>query len=64
MMEKVATKILGILSDLRFTHQDIDYLAWQMIYQAPKPMQKRLLILADALIFHHAQQKENDNDYS
>jgi len=60
-MEKLATKILGMIDDIRITHQDIDYLAWQMIYQAPKPMQKRLLILADALIFHHSQQKENEN---
>jgi len=62
-MEKVASKILGILSDVRFTTQDLDYLAWQLVYQAPKPMQKRLLILADSIIHHHSMQKETD-DYS
>lgn len=58
MMEKLATKILALLDDLRLTTQDIDYLAWQLIYQAPKPMQKRLVILADAILHHHSQQKE------
>jgi len=57
-MERLATKMLALLDDIRLTHQDIDYLAWQLIYQAPKPMQKRLLILADAIIHHHSQQKE------
>lgn len=63
-MEKVATKILGILADVRFTTQDLDYLAWQLVYQAPKPLQKRLLIIADGIIHHHSIQKENENDYS
>jgi hypothetical protein len=58
MMEKLATKILALLDDLRLTTQDIDYLAWQLIYQAPKPMQKRLVILADAILHHHSTQKE------
>lgn len=62
-MEKVALKILGILSDVRFTTQDLDYLAWQLVYQAPKPMQKRLLIIADGIIHHHSQQKEH-HDHS
>lgn len=61
-MDKLATKILGLLADVRMTTQDIDYLAWQLIYQAPKPMQKRLVILADALLHHHA--TKDDNDYS
>jgi hypothetical protein len=58
MMERLATKILGLLDDVRLTTHDIDYLAWQLIYQAPKPMQKRLVILADAILHHHHEQKE------
>lgn len=62
-MERLATRILGLLDDIRLTHQDIDYLAWQLIYQAPKPMQKRLIILADAIIFHHNEQKEHHDQH-
>lgn len=59
-MERLATKILGLLDDIRLTNHDIDYLAWQLIYQAPKPMQKRLVILADAILHHHSQKDYHD----
>lgn len=59
-MERLATKILGLLDDVRLTTHDIDYLAWQLIYQAPKPMQKRLVILADAILHHHSQKDYHD----
>lgn len=62
MMEKLALKILGLLDDVRYTTRDLDYLAWQLVYQAPKPMQKRLVILADAILFHHNDIKEQAND--
>lgn len=61
-MEKIALKILALLDDVRLTAQDIDYLAWQLVYQAPRPMQKRLIILADAILHHHHTIKEQDND--
>lgn len=61
-MEKIAMKILALLDDVRYTKQDVDYLAWQLIYQAPKPMQKRLVILADAILIHNHQMQEQDND--
>lgn len=61
-MEKIALRILDILSDVRLTVKDIDYLAWQLIYQSPKSMQKRLLILADAIQVHHHQIMEEDNN--
>ena len=60
-MERLALKILDLLDDVRLTTHDIDYLAWQLIYQAPKPMQKRLVILADAILFHHTHKDDHDN---
>lgn len=65
MMERLATKILTLIDDVRMTTYDLDYLAWQLVYQSPKPMQKRLLILADAIIHHHHTIKEeNDGQYT
>lgn len=61
-MEKIALRILALLDDVRLTTKDIDYLAWQLVYQAPKPMQKRLIILADAILHHHHTIKEQDDD--
>ena len=65
-MEKLALKILDLLDDVRYTVRDLDYLAWQLVYQAPKPMQKRLVILADAIIHHHheIQEQDDDNQYT
>lgn len=61
-MEKIALRILDILSDVRLTVKDIDYLAWHLVYHSPKPMQKRLLILADAIQVHHHTIMEEDNN--
>ena len=65
-MEKLALKILDLLDDVRYTVRDLAYLAWQLVYQAPKPMQKRLVILADAIIHHHheIQEQDDDNQYT
>jgi hypothetical protein len=49
-MERLATRILGMLDDVRWTVHDIEYLGWQLVYQSPKPMQKRLAILADSIM--------------
>lgn len=61
-MEKIALRILDILSDVRLTVKDIDYLAWHLVYHSPKPMQKRLLILADAIQVHHNDIMEDTNN--
>ena len=65
-MEKIALKILALLDDVRLTTRDLDYLAWQLVYQAPRPMQKRLIILADAILFHHNDiiKEQNDDQYT
>lgn len=57
MIERLATKILGLIDDVRMTRQDIDYLAWQIVYQSPKPMRKRVLILAESITYHHEQEQ-------
>lgn len=62
-MERIAKRILDMLDDVRLTKNDLDYLAWHLVYHAPKPMQRRLVILADAIIHHnYTITEENDND--
>jgi hypothetical protein len=57
-MERVAAKILTMLDDVRWTVNDIEYLGWQMVYQSPKPMQKRLAVLADSMMTSQAKMDE------
>lgn len=57
MIERLATKILAMIDDVRMTRQDIDYLAWQLVYQSPRPMRKRILILAESITYHHEQEQ-------
>lgn len=61
-MERLATKILALIDDVRWSRHDIDYLAWQIVYQSPRGIRKRVAILADAITFHVNNDKE-DNDY-
>jgi hypothetical protein len=62
-MERIALKILALLNDMGITNADLDNLAWQMVYQANRPLRKRIVILADAILFHHATMKnEEDQD--
>ena len=61
-MERLAQKILTMLDDVRWTNRDIDYLGWQIVYQSPRPMRRRIAILADAITFHINNDNE-DNDY-
>lgn len=62
-MERIAQKILAMLDDIRWTNRDLDYLGWQLVYQSPRPMRKRILILAEAITFHHQQELEDDKHY-
>lgn len=62
-MERIAQKILAMLDDVRWTVRDLDYLGWQLVYQSPKPMRKRIVILAEAITFHHEQQLVEDGKY-
>lgn len=62
MIERIATKILAMIDDVRMTTHDIDYLGWQIVYQSPKPMRKRIAILADAITHYLNTPEENDND--
>lgn len=62
-MERIAQKILTMLDDVRWTVRDLDYLGWQLVYQSPKPMRKRIVILAEAITFHHQQQLAEDGKY-
>jgi len=57
-MDRVATKILALIDDVRLTVNDIEYLGWQLVYQSPKPMQKRLAVLADSMIHSQAKMDE------
>ena len=59
-MEKLAAKILTMIDDLRLNTHDLDYLGWQLVYQSPKSMRKRIAILADAITYHinNEQQEE------
>jgi hypothetical protein len=59
-MERVANKILSMLDDVRWSPHDIEYLAWQMVYQSPKSMQKRLAVLADGLMQSQAKMDEQE----
>jgi hypothetical protein len=61
-MERLATKILTLIDDIRWSRHDLDYLAWQIVYQSPRPIRKRVAILAEAITFHINNDKE-DNDY-
>lgn len=62
-MERMAKRILDAIGDVRIGKHDLDYLAWYLVYNAPKPMQRRLIILADAIIQHHYTiTEENDDD--
>jgi hypothetical protein len=61
-MERLALKILALLNDLHITNADLDNLGWQLVYQSNKPMRKRLVILADAILFHHYQETAREND--
>ena len=64
-MERMAMKILDLLDDVRMTKPDLDYLAWHLVYQAPKPMQRRLVILADAILHHnYTITEDNDDQYT
>jgi hypothetical protein len=64
-MERLARKIIDMLDDVRMTKNDLDYLAWHLIWQAPKPMQKRMVFLADAIIRHNYEIEEtNDDQYT
>lgn len=56
MIERVASKILDMLDNVRWTTHDLDYLAWQLVYQSSRPMRKRIVILAEAITFHHQQE--------
>lgn len=65
MIERVATKILTMIDDVRWSRHELDYLAWQLVYQSPKPMRKRIAILADAITFHiNNDSEEINNDYT
>ena len=57
-MERVAAKILAAIDDVRWTIHDIEYLGWQLVYQSPKPMQKRLAVLADSIMTSQAKMDE------
>ena len=62
-MERIAQKILAMLDDIRWTNRDLDYLGWQLVYQSPRPMRKRILILAEAITFHHEQELAEAGKY-
>ncbi len=61
-MERLATKILTIIDDVRWSRQDIDYLAWQIVYQSPRAIRKRIAILADAITFYINNDEEEASD--
>lgn len=63
-MERLATRILGLISDVRFTQRDIEYLAWQMVSQSPRPMLARVKTFGEFLVFHANElETDNGNDY-
>jgi hypothetical protein len=62
-MERIAQKILTMLDDVRWTHRDLDYLGWQLVHLSHKPMRKRLLIIAEAITFHHNEELREDAHY-
>jgi hypothetical protein len=62
MIERVATKILAMIDDVRWSRHELDYLAWQIVTQSPRPMRRRIAILADAITFHINNDNE-ENDY-
>jgi hypothetical protein len=61
-MEKMAMKILSMIDSVRYTVRDIDALAWYLVYNSDKPMRRRLLILADAIVHYHNEEKERFDD--
>lgn len=61
-MERIAQKIIALIDDVRWSSHDIDYLAWQIVSLSPKPMLRRVVYLAEAIIFHNQQMQEEHND--
>lgn len=61
MMERLAAKILALIDDVRYTYRDMDYLAWQIVQQSPRPMIKRVRYLAQAIIMH-LEEMDNEDD--
>ena len=62
-MEKIAAKILDMLDDVRYNRYDIDYIGWQLIYQSPPHMRKRVAFLAESISHYHnetAKAEENE----
>lgn len=65
MIERVATKILTMIDDVRWSRHELDYLAWQIVSQSSKPMRRRIAILADAITYHiNNDDEETNNDYT
>jgi hypothetical protein len=62
MMERVATRILDALDDVRWTKHEMDYLAWVLVHRSPQPMRRRLMHLSDAMIRHNYEMTEDVDD--
>jgi hypothetical protein len=64
-MERTASKMLDLMSDVRLTNHDINYLGWQLVYQSNRVMLKRILILADSINFYNNEiQETEDGQYA
>jgi hypothetical protein len=61
-MQRTANKILAILDDIRWTKHEVDYLAWNLVQNAPKPMLRRLDYLASAIVQYRYEIEEEHND--
>ena len=54
-MEKIATKILNLVSDMRYTTHDMDALGFHLINMAPLGVRDQLCIMADSITYHNQQ---------
>jgi hypothetical protein len=62
MIERVADKILAMIDDVRWSHHDIDYLAWQLVQKSNRPMLRRLVDLSVAIIQHNDNMIKDEDD--
>ena len=64
-MEKIATKIVGMVSDMRYTTSDMDHLGFHLINQSPLGVRDQLVIMADSIIYHNDNLPgESDGQYT
>jgi hypothetical protein len=62
MIERAADKILGMIDDVRWTKNEIDYLAWQLVQKSNKPMLRRLIQLSSSIIIYKEEMTRDEND--